>query len=540
MRVTLEHHQRLALAGQHRGLTFSQGDGTTDATMTFSGSPAAINAALDGLRYTPVLGGPAAAALQIISLDQSPGGGQTDTDNLAIAISRRPVAVSDGPYPVNTGATLNVPAATGLLLNDTDSDTPPAQLQAVVVTGPTRGTLNVQPNGAFTYTPTGSGGGTDTFTYRVVDPQGNAATGTATIAITAVACGPRPSVIVTTQVAGGALQATVSAATNAQAPNSGPVDPVWHAQERRGDPERSGGHGRPDGDAAGRRHDPDLHGTARGGWQVDDGAADGGGCAAPGRPSSGPGPCVGTDEAPTSAPGRPLSSPLSCLRAAPPGGYVDVASETKALRRMASSRRRYFWIFPLPVIGNSSTKIARLGILKLASWPRQRAMTSCSVQHRVSPRMMKANGTLGQARVRDADHGDVIDAGIFEQETLDLRRLELRRARRGRVEDVGTGARTGVDARQGCGGGCGQRQQHHDDSGREHLQRVRPGTPPCSRAPHATHPIPNGIGRGGAGAQTGAGHEAIARTSVHPRATPTALPATGRYLILMWRTLPPD
>jgi VCBS repeat-containing protein len=118
--------------------------------------------------------------------------------------------VSDA-YPVNTGAALNVPAANGLLANDTDADTSTTQLQAQVVTGPTRGRLELRLDGSFTYAPTGSAGGTDTFTYRVVDPQGNAATGTATITITAVACGPRPTVSVQTSVVGGALQATVTA-----------------------------------------------------------------------------------------------------------------------------------------------------------------------------------------------------------------------------------------------------------------------------------------------------------------------------------------
>jgi T1SS-143 domain-containing protein len=43
---------RLSLSGT-QGLTFVEGDGDSDATMTFSGTPEAINAALDGLTFTP-------------------------------------------------------------------------------------------------------------------------------------------------------------------------------------------------------------------------------------------------------------------------------------------------------------------------------------------------------------------------------------------------------------------------------------------------------------------------------------------------------
>jgi hypothetical protein len=45
------------------GLTFSVGDGTADAAMTFSGSVGAINAALNGLSFMPSAGFSGAANL---------------------------------------------------------------------------------------------------------------------------------------------------------------------------------------------------------------------------------------------------------------------------------------------------------------------------------------------------------------------------------------------------------------------------------------------------------------------------------------------
>ncbi len=52
------------------GLTFSIGDGTTDATMTFVGTITNINTALNGLMFTPTTSYSGAASLEIITKDQ--------------------------------------------------------------------------------------------------------------------------------------------------------------------------------------------------------------------------------------------------------------------------------------------------------------------------------------------------------------------------------------------------------------------------------------------------------------------------------------
>jgi hypothetical protein len=49
------------------GLTFQAGDGTADPTMTFTGTQAAVNAALDGLRYTPQASYTGPAGIQVRS-----------------------------------------------------------------------------------------------------------------------------------------------------------------------------------------------------------------------------------------------------------------------------------------------------------------------------------------------------------------------------------------------------------------------------------------------------------------------------------------
>ncbi|MBB6107617.1 gliding motility-associated C-terminal domain-containing protein [Mucilaginibacter lappiensis] len=86
-----------------------------------------------------------------------------------------PVAVADN-YNFNTGTTLTV-AAPGVLGNDTDADGDP--LTAILVSGPANGTLALNPNGSFTYTPTGTTN--DQFTYKVNDGKVDGNTVTVTL-----------------------------------------------------------------------------------------------------------------------------------------------------------------------------------------------------------------------------------------------------------------------------------------------------------------------------------------------------------------------
>ena len=58
-------------------------------------------------------------------------------------------------------------AAPGVLGNDADPDGDP--LTAVLVTGPSHGTLTLNANGSFTYTPAADFTGSDSFSYRASD-----------------------------------------------------------------------------------------------------------------------------------------------------------------------------------------------------------------------------------------------------------------------------------------------------------------------------------------------------------------------------------
>ena len=106
----------------------------------------------------------------------------TTTTTTAPPSNAPPVANADA-YGVSEDGTLIV-AAPGVLANDTDADGDP--LTAVLVAGPTHGTLTLNPDGSFTYTPAANFNGTDTFTYKANDGAADSNTVTVTITVNPV------------------------------------------------------------------------------------------------------------------------------------------------------------------------------------------------------------------------------------------------------------------------------------------------------------------------------------------------------------------
>ncbi len=106
---------------------------------------------------------------------------QSDPSNLVTitAVNEPPVAGNDG-YSIAEDATLNQ-ASPGVLVNDDDPDTD-STLTAALVTGPSHGTVALNANGSFVYTPAANYNGQDSFTYKAND--GTVDTNTATVTIT--------------------------------------------------------------------------------------------------------------------------------------------------------------------------------------------------------------------------------------------------------------------------------------------------------------------------------------------------------------------
>jgi VCBS repeat-containing protein len=104
--------------------------------------------------------------------------------------NRAPTAADDS-YSTAEDTPLTV-AAPGVLGNDSDPDN--NLLSAALVSGPSHGTLTLNPDGSFTYTPATNYTGSDSFTYQASD--GTLASQLATVTLTVTAGNDPPTVTV--------------------------------------------------------------------------------------------------------------------------------------------------------------------------------------------------------------------------------------------------------------------------------------------------------------------------------------------------------
>jgi len=113
--------------------------------------------------------------------------GSADSNVATVSITVTPV--NDAPVANNdayttaedTALTVSAP---GVLANDTDIDGD--ALSAVLVSGPGHGTLSLNANGSFTYTPASNYNGADSFTYKANDGSADSNVATVNITVTAV------------------------------------------------------------------------------------------------------------------------------------------------------------------------------------------------------------------------------------------------------------------------------------------------------------------------------------------------------------------
>lgn len=91
---------------------------------------------------------------------------ETFTVTINVLQNHAPTAEAD-EYDAISGGQLDVGAADGVLANDTDEDGD--TLEASVVSGPTHGSLTLETDGSFSYTPTADYVGADSFVYEVSD-----------------------------------------------------------------------------------------------------------------------------------------------------------------------------------------------------------------------------------------------------------------------------------------------------------------------------------------------------------------------------------
>jgi CSLREA domain-containing protein len=131
--------------------------------------------------------------------DATVGATPDDTAVHSITVSdvnEAPVATGDS-YDVDEDTLLTVPAP-GVLSNDTDVDGD--ALTAVLVAGPSRGELTLNPDGSFSYTPAANYNGSDSFTYMAND--GTLDSNVATVSLTIHPVNDLPSILAITTPSG--------------------------------------------------------------------------------------------------------------------------------------------------------------------------------------------------------------------------------------------------------------------------------------------------------------------------------------------------
>ncbi|MCU0698625.1 MAG: Ig-like domain-containing protein [Myxococcaceae bacterium] len=166
-------------------LVFTVGDGTNDATMTFSATVAEINTALATLTFTPTPNFNGMATVRLVTNDlgnTGVGGAQTDSDQTVVTVT----PVNDPPSAVADAITVaedSTNNAIDALANDSIAPDTGETLRITSITQPTNGMAQLVMGGAsLTYTPATDFFGTDTFSYSITD--GNGGTATATITVT--------------------------------------------------------------------------------------------------------------------------------------------------------------------------------------------------------------------------------------------------------------------------------------------------------------------------------------------------------------------
>ncbi|MBB3012847.1 beta strand repeat-containing protein [Cupriavidus alkaliphilus] len=162
------------------GLQFLAGDGSADGTMTFTGSDAAINAALDGLQFAGDKDYAGGASLQM----QTSDGAGTDTDSVAITlnpVNDAPVAAADVVYVSNNTSNILIPVS-ALLGNDGDVDGMALSITALGGTSGAISNLRFAPDTNNSYILFDSGNtATGSFSYTVSDGAGGTSTATVTV-----------------------------------------------------------------------------------------------------------------------------------------------------------------------------------------------------------------------------------------------------------------------------------------------------------------------------------------------------------------------
>ena len=154
-------------------------DGEMVATVLYAATPNG-NIQLHGdgsFSYSPNFGFSGTDSFSYFDIN---GPAASEPTTVTITVYSIPVANPD-QYGTFLEQTLNVTAANGVLANDTDADG--EMLSATLLTPPANGTLTLNADGSFSYTPNPGFSGTDSFTYIASDAEATSEPATVTIMV---------------------------------------------------------------------------------------------------------------------------------------------------------------------------------------------------------------------------------------------------------------------------------------------------------------------------------------------------------------------
>ena len=160
-------------------LTAVLASGTSNGSLVF---------AADGsFSYTPNAGFNGLDSFTYRASDGASNSSLTTVTITVLPVNDAPTAGDDN-FTIAEDGTLTL-AAIGVLANDSDLDGDP--LAALLVSGPSNGSVALNVNGSLTYRPNANFNGVDSFTYRASD--GSANSGLATVTITVIAVNDAPA-----------------------------------------------------------------------------------------------------------------------------------------------------------------------------------------------------------------------------------------------------------------------------------------------------------------------------------------------------------
>ena len=140
--------------------------------------------AAGGFTYTPAAGYSGADSFTYRANDNT---SNSNTATVNLTVLPPPTATAD-TFSVNENSPLSINAAAGVLSNDTNPDT--GALSALLGTTTSHGTLLLNADGSFVYTPNANYFGPDTFTYKATKGTRQSETATATINVQSVNIAP--------------------------------------------------------------------------------------------------------------------------------------------------------------------------------------------------------------------------------------------------------------------------------------------------------------------------------------------------------------